>query len=125
MFHAEGSWRTFIRWEPCAQANEVFLIRREADGTEAMVTGFALNTIPHHGVALGDDIKPIMDGTNFLQSVMDAAWEAGIRPSGYKDTERSITAMDAHLQDMRRLVFETPDQPKPTSFRERMGAGLL
>lgn len=45
-------------------------------------------------------------GIEFLQAALDAAWKAGLRPTNYRDERPAeISAMDAHLQDMRRLVF--------------------
>jgi hypothetical protein len=41
--------------------------------------------------------------TAFLQAVMDAAYEAGLRPSRAQD-ERHLKA---HLEDMRRFAFHT------------------
>jgi hypothetical protein len=48
------------------------------------------------------------EATGFLQAMMDAAWDAGLRPSRAQD-ERHLKA---HLEDMRRFAFhlikETP-----------------
>jgi hypothetical protein len=41
------------------------------------------------------------EATAFLQAMMDAAWDAGLRPSRAQD-ERHLKA---HLEDMRRFAF--------------------
>lgn len=41
---------------------------------------------------------------NLLQAVMDAAWEEGIRPTGWEGHELQLGALKSHLQDMRQIV---------------------
>lgn len=48
-------------------------------------------------------------GNEFLQAALDCAWSMGMRPLNWTDERPGeIKAMDNHLQDMRRLVFEGP-----------------
>lgn len=48
-------------------------------------------------------------GEEFLQSALEAAWKAGLRPKNWRlETTEQVAAMDNHLQDMRRLVFNGP-----------------
>lgn len=45
-------------------------------------------------------------GNEFLQSALDAAWEAGLRPKNWKDERPAeVQALNNHLQDFRKLVF--------------------
>jgi hypothetical protein len=45
-------------------------------------------------------------GEEFLQSALEAAWKAGLRPKNWRlETTEQVAAMGNHLQDMRRLVF--------------------
>jgi len=45
-------------------------------------------------------------GVEFLQAALDHAWALGMRPKNWRlETTEQVAAMDAHLQDMRRLVF--------------------
>jgi hypothetical protein len=62
----------------------------------------------------GDLMPPTISGSiddnmgqDFLQAALNHAWELGMRPVGFADTPQQIKAMDAHLQDMRALVFKT------------------
>lgn len=43
------------------------------------------------------------EATDFLRSVMDVAWEMGVRPTGY---DNDLGATKHHLDDMRRIVFK-------------------
>lgn len=40
------------------------------------------------------------------QNLMSALWEAGIRPAGVSSPSSEIKRMEAHLEDMRKLVFK-------------------
>lgn len=39
-------------------------------------------------------------------SLMNALWQAGVRPSDFKNPSGEINRMEAHLADMRRLLFK-------------------
>lgn len=60
------------------------------------------------GTVDGPSIIDDVDEEGLLQTIMDALWEAGMRPRGYRaetDTHKGeLTATKAHLQDMRALV---------------------
>lgn len=43
----------------------------------------------------------------FLRSVLNRAWDMGLRPDGYHDVRESMKATQAHLEDMRMLVFRS------------------
>jgi hypothetical protein len=40
----------------------------------------------------------------FVQAIMDAGWKAGLKPAGYEDAGRELTATKFHLEDMRTLA---------------------
>lgn len=42
------------------------------------------------------------------QNLMDALWSAGLRPISGEGMDAQVTAIKAHLADMRKLVFEPP-----------------
>jgi hypothetical protein len=50
------------------------------------------------------------------KSLMTALWEAGVRPADFKNANGEINRMEAHLEDMRRLVFVTDAAPKKGSL---------
>jgi hypothetical protein len=43
------------------------------------------------------------------QKLMDDLWDAGLRPSEGTGSAGSFAAQGRHLEDMRKLVFETPE----------------
>ena len=54
---------------------------------------------------------------DFLQAIMDGAWEAGFRPSGYGDVREATAALRFHLEDMRALAFHATGIGKPEVSR--------
>jgi hypothetical protein len=42
------------------------------------------------------------------QELIDKLWQAGYRPTEGKGSAGALVATERHLEDMRRLVFETP-----------------
>jgi hypothetical protein len=42
----------------------------------------------------------------FLQSIVDQAWDMGIRPRYARETTPEINAIKYHLEDVRRLAFK-------------------
>lgn len=44
--------------------------------------------------------------TGFVQAILDAAWDAGMRPSQARDATEEIKAIRYHLEDMRSLAFK-------------------
>lgn len=80
---------------------------------------FRAYTQEDHSTMMQPTLQGI-DGQNFLQAALDAAWEAGLRPKNWRnEAPEQIVAMNHHLQDMRALVFggkttiEIPDVLKP------------
>lgn len=39
------------------------------------------------------------------QAILDAAWDAGLRPNGFSDVKNETVAIRAHLNDMRCITF--------------------
>lgn len=56
---------------------------------------------------IGD--PPIRLPYEVAQSLIDALWDAGVRPSSGEGHTAHIQALNAHLEDMRRLVFDKND----------------
>lgn len=57
-----------------------------------------------------------LSGNEFLQAALEAAWTAGLRPKNWRlETTEQVAAMENHLQDMRKLVFEK-STPLPHSL---------
>ena len=61
----------------------------------------------------------------FLQAMMDAGWERGLRPAGFDPSVGELAAVNRHLEDLRKLVMVraetlpvTGEQPKPAERSE-------
>ncbi len=64
--------------------------------------------VPFLGASRIDVDDGLAPSTNdFLQAIMDAGWEQGIRPRKFKDHTNELTAVRYHLEDMRALTFKT------------------
>lgn len=48
--------------------------------------------------------------TEAAQSLMDQLWACGIRPTEGRGSAGALAATQNHLEDMRRLVFEPPEE---------------
>lgn len=47
----------------------------------------------------------IPEGHAVAQAILDAAWEQGLRPTGFADVKNETAAIKGHLADMRALAF--------------------
>ncbi len=52
-----------------------------------------------------DNDEGLTRSDSLIQAVMDRAWEAGFRPSGFTDVKNETTAIKNHLDDMRTVAF--------------------
>ncbi|MFP4598035.1 MAG: hypothetical protein ACLFVJ_07275 [Persicimonas sp.] len=58
------------------------------------------------GAALPADYKPaIRLQRGAAQQLMDDLWRAGLRPEGVKSASDVVEAKDAHIDDLRRVIF--------------------
>lgn len=53
-------------------------------------------------------ILPYRD-KSFLQSLVDQAWDLGIRPRYARETTFEVNAIKYHLEDMRNLIFKNKE----------------
>ena len=85
-------------------SGEVFTIKSKFEKIEEASTS-RLEFIPIIDT-FSSDTSSLISNEQFIQGVLDAAWEAGFRPIGFKDIQRETGALQNHLDDMRRLVFK-------------------
>ena len=99
-----GEWKfyCFEDWQSCGEIS-CMLMRRDENGMRSV---FQPDGIIRH-LPIGDPIeKPsFMFKPSHLQALMDGLWERGIRPKDRR-YENELELKDAHLQDMRKLVFK-------------------
>ncbi len=123
-------WNVILRHDPAFRTVDVWLIKHNADGSEAVIQPVPLTMT----LALQPfEIRPEPtlrfannDATQFLQGLADGLVEAGFRPDALKATDKEILALKSHLEDMRKLVFEAllpPTLPPPYLERDRRPEG--
>lgn len=94
-------------------SHSLAIMRKQYDGTRVFLQPFvwkayAQNTFvpPEEAFAIdgqfgNDDVR------QFLQAAMDAAWDMGLRPTQAKDRSDELASVRYHLEDMRKLAFES------------------
>lgn len=54
-------------------------------------------------------IMPLMVGVDDAQQMMDAMWDAGLRPSQHTGAPEQIAATNKHISDLRKITFAQLD----------------
>lgn len=112
----DGPWQVRVVHEWHDGAHKLYAWKETRDGKRFYAEGFCFaepapdgtQRTPPRPLAI-DHCEDRQDNVrSFLQGVLDAAWELGLRPVGYKDVESEAKATRYHLEDMRRLVFKDP-----------------
>lgn len=117
-------WRTFIEQADFSRNLLVMVLRERDDGRRETVLPLTIQV--HEPDAFIGDKHTIaapnsVDVRGMLQSIVDACWDFGIRPTGAQDSASELKATGRHLEDMRRLVFKEHEpqiiQIQPDGFR--------
>ena len=59
------------------------------------------------GIVQGEQVSPVLSLTQAdAQFLMDQLWSCGVRPAEGQGSAGAMAAVQEHLKDMRRLVFE-------------------
>lgn len=109
------TWQFFCDYKPWL--DETYLYVREVNGFNRdgriLLPAQYEKVAPHTPIKterafLGETRADIDDGlgdvTGFLQAAMDCAWEKGLRPKAFKDTQNELIAVRYHLEDMRKMA---------------------
>jgi len=103
MYHQkEGESRWFCQYHPQSLRYEIYF-RRKCDGVLRFgeITEFVQ-------VEEGDDVAPMIRlQQEEAQQLMDTLWDAGLRPVGAAGSAGQLSAVESHLADMRKIVFES------------------
>ncbi len=105
-----NEFKAYTRYQAFSDELETALILKFYDGRRFYYT---LNQIEYDLYKV-DAVKPLIDpdqklfisNSQVLQSIMDTAWENGMRPTGFTDVKNETAAIRYHLEDMRKLIFE-------------------
>jgi len=95
------------RYDVLQRGHDVLI---EFDGTVATGINFKKKA---EGVVIEPTLSAAFGGTDFLQNALDCAWGAGLRPTGFVDSEPTGKAKDRHLEDMRAIAFHGLGVAKP------------
>ncbi len=98
-------WQVYTKYDPMRVAYEVYLFHEDHHG-RSVVKDMTFEKLDRHGLITGGPRPsvPYENAEDFLQSVLDAAWEVGLRPKGHADHTNELTAVRYHLEDMRKLA---------------------
>lgn len=109
------SWKFFLDFQPWSGNSRLFVLHNTWDRKRRLLAPAVLVDAPvglskdDDRAFLGQTIEQRDDGLGdvdqFLQAALDCAWEAGMRPRGFKDHTNELTAVRYHLEDMRKLAI--------------------
>ena len=80
----------------------------KVDGHTYIAQPIEFELLNRHGVRPTSEHKPMLRldrdlAREFMQAMMNEAWNMGLRPSGVKDLTSTLEATRYHLEDMRQL----------------------
>lgn len=103
-------WQIFARLEPMYMGHSLVMIHEDHLG-RSYVKSLAMEKLDRHGhTDQSQQAIPHKDVEDFLRAMMDAAWELGIRPTGYENHANELNATRYHLEDMRQLALPSPER---------------
>lgn len=84
----------------------LFVIRRPGGPRPAAY--LKAEWVEYHPGTFGS-VKPMLDGSQYydmenralMQKIMDAAWNEGMRPTGFAEIKNQTQAMQNHIDDLR------------------------
>lgn len=110
-----SGWKFYLDFKPWLGDSDLFVVHRTFNRRNMVLLPA---TMAETGTSIDKpDVKPFLsetheqvddglgDVTGFLQAALDAAWERGMRPTGFKDFSNELSAVRYHLEDMRKLAF--------------------
>lgn len=107
------TWRVFVEDSILHRGRRLFVARDRGDGRLDVLAPLTFTTIDAGLAAPDAPVLDIQDSEGFLRAMLNAAWDAGLRPDGFMDTRESMKATTAHLEDMRALAFHKIGAMKP------------
>lgn len=95
---------------PWNDSIEVLIMQRlYGERRYAVAKPIVMETLPEHSVIT----EPTLRITHTAaQQLMDNLWQCGLRPSEGSGSAGSLKATEKHLEDMRRLVFDSESPPQ-------------
>jgi hypothetical protein len=107
----EYGWRAFARYNLNSDGHDLYVAWRGQDRKVHAVSLAFTETagLPMDAPTIGDAAGWTSEGVGgdsrgFLQCIMDAAWELGLRPKRLAEHQSELAAVRFHLEDMRKLA---------------------
>lgn len=76
---------------------DIFIFNRDKILSEVKFEEFPIATMPRSNFFMNKENT---------QRLMDQLWNMGYRPSGIKNKDITMNAMDKHIEDLRRIAFK-------------------
>lgn len=103
-----GEWQVEIQDDRATLNKNVFIFVRNIDGSDEMLQPDGETT---QTIKMGEACRPTMKlREDVLQAFFNALSAKGMQPPKASFIEGKLEAVEAHLSDMRALVFEKPDE---------------
>jgi hypothetical protein len=102
-----AEWR--IQSSPFTDSIDLWIMRRLGDRREHVTAQFTVHNIDKHEAVEGPTLRMTQDEA---QQLINGLWHAGFRPRDGAGSLAHVEAQQAHLADMRRLVFKDPPKER-------------
>ncbi len=106
------SWQVYIERRPWDMATRLRIVSKTHPGSFDVVQPFMFKS-HEYGECVGDDEIAIENRggqpdrvESFLQALVNAAWDHGIKPVQMQDHSNELKAVRDHLSDMRSMAMK-------------------
>ncbi len=103
-------WNVILRYDEAFAGVNLWLVHKARDGSEIIVNpiDLTMTTTLEPGVMSPEPTIRFhgFDAKQFLQGLSDGLVGAGFKPDELKASDKEVTAIKNHLEDMRTLVFK-------------------
>lgn len=103
------SWKVDHQYNPQTQTISLFIRKWATKGTFHAVQKLEMKIIDAAPGTLLQEVPmlemPDEDARAFLQAMMEAAWELGLKPRNIGPMENELVATKYHLEDMRKIAL--------------------
>jgi hypothetical protein len=105
-------FEVYPQYHDYAGTLDLYIFSVDQRGVRSICTSLETMTFQEHDECTSIE-KPTMSmnahvAKPFLQAMADALDKIGVRPTGKPVLENELTATKYHLEDMRKLVFDSP-----------------
>lgn len=91
-----------IRKNPAWLTVDLYLSKRNPDGSQERVQSLVMEHLPREDVGL--EMQPLRLSEEAAQHLMDDLWADGFRPASARYSSETLQAKEVHLQDARGLA---------------------